>query len=230
MITQCRALVFMAILICGEQGNLLWAGDTETWPQWRGPQRNGRVDGRPWPTGLQEPKLTLSWHRELPPSYSGPVVSADKVFVTYTQEEKNEGVRALDRQTGKENWRAEWEGGLQVAPLGPAWGVGYGPRRPMMMPDYSSPVWPTCWFVWIRIRARNAGEPTSIDDTGLRSRSSDSFARPWSATTECMSKPPTLLSKLTNRPARVCGGVSSVTKKGVRMGWDRDLIRRQISG
>ncbi len=101
---------------------LLADGYGATWPQWRGPHRDGTVSGDAWPDSLQGPHLVRLWRIELPPSYSGPVVSADKVFVTYTRNEKFEGVRALDRQNGKEVWRAEWEGAMQVASIGASMG------------------------------------------------------------------------------------------------------------
>jgi outer membrane protein assembly factor BamB len=101
---------------------LLADGAGETWPQWRGPSRNGMVTGTPWPDSLQDANLTQEWRFELGPSYAGAVVSLDKVFVTETREEKYEGVRAFDRQTGQEVWHAEWESAMKVAELGASMG------------------------------------------------------------------------------------------------------------
>jgi outer membrane protein assembly factor BamB len=50
----------------------------------------------------------------LAPSYSGPVVSADKVFVTETVNKEKEVVRALERDTGRELWKVEWPGAMTV--------------------------------------------------------------------------------------------------------------------
>jgi outer membrane protein assembly factor BamB len=50
----------------------------------------------------------------LGPSYSGPVVTADRVFTTETKDKKSEAVLALDRTTGAELWRQTWEGALSV--------------------------------------------------------------------------------------------------------------------
>ena len=47
-------------------------------------------------------------------SYSGPIVSESAVFITETKEKTTEIVRALDRATGKELWRAEWPGAISV--------------------------------------------------------------------------------------------------------------------
>lgn len=82
------------------------------WPQWRGPNRNGKVEGPKWPASFQ--KLEKRWNRDLEPSYSGPIVAKDRVFVTETKEKKMEVVRALDRKTGKELWKAEWKGAMSV--------------------------------------------------------------------------------------------------------------------
>jgi outer membrane protein assembly factor BamB len=54
-----------------------------TWPQWRGPARDGFAAGPDWPDTLAGDALTQRWRvEELGPSYSGPVVGADRVFIT----------------------------------------------------------------------------------------------------------------------------------------------------
>ena len=85
-----------------------------SWPQWRGPSRDGRMDSSPWPSTLDEQHLRLRWRVELGPSYSGPIIAPDRVFTTETRDAKVEVVRALDRATGKELWKAEWEGAMKV--------------------------------------------------------------------------------------------------------------------
>lgn len=87
----------------------------EIWPQWRGPNRDSRIRDAGWPLSLAEDRLQAKWRVELGPSYSGPIVSSDRVFVTETLDEKFEVVRALDRNTGKELWSQRWEGSLSVA-------------------------------------------------------------------------------------------------------------------
>jgi outer membrane protein assembly factor BamB len=84
------------------------------WNQWRGPTRDGQVPGATWPASLGEGVLVQRWRVELGPSYSGPVVTESAVFVTETADQKNEVVRALDRRTGDELWRAEWPGVMTV--------------------------------------------------------------------------------------------------------------------
>jgi len=87
---------------------------TNTWPQWRGPQRDAQFQGEPWPIRLGEDRLQSQWRVSLGPGYSGPIVAEDRVFVTETRDKTWEVVRALDRSTGSELWRVEWEGAIKV--------------------------------------------------------------------------------------------------------------------
>ena len=85
-----------------------------TWGQWRGPSRDGKVEGPAWPGKLGGEYLTPGWRAALGPSYSGPIVSEDAVFVTETKDKSTEIVRALDRRTGKELWAHSWPGAITV--------------------------------------------------------------------------------------------------------------------
>ena len=93
---------------------LTLAASGADWSQWRGPSRDGRVEGPAWPATLSSDALTPVWRVKLGPGYSGPIVSADAVFVTETQDKSNEVVRALDRRTGRELWSHAWPGSLSV--------------------------------------------------------------------------------------------------------------------
>jgi outer membrane protein assembly factor BamB len=85
------------------------------WPQWRGPDRNGVIDAPAWPDKLGGEVLKQTWRiSDLGPSYSGPIVASDRVFTTQTVDKKTEVVTAHDRKTGKELWRATWEGSITV--------------------------------------------------------------------------------------------------------------------
>lgn len=88
--------------------------EEQGWNQWRGPNRDGQVAGPAWPDRLTDNYLQQRWRVALGPSYSGPVVSADAVFVTETKDKAFEVVRALSRTTGKELWKAEWAGAISV--------------------------------------------------------------------------------------------------------------------
>lgn len=94
--------------------SLASAADTDGWPQWRGPNRDAVVGGAAWPANLSAESLKTLWRVELGDSYSGPVVDANRVYVTETRGRKDEVIRALDRKTGKEVWTAEWPGAMSV--------------------------------------------------------------------------------------------------------------------
>ncbi len=85
-----------------------------TWSQWRGPSRDGKVTGPAWPERLSGNYLQQTWKVALTPSYSGPIVGEEAVFVTETKDKAAEIVRALDRQTGRELWKTEWAGAISV--------------------------------------------------------------------------------------------------------------------
>ena len=102
--------VFFCFLACIAQESF-----DDTWPQWRGPTRDGVVASSfTWPDKLQGEALQQIWRVDLGPSYSGPIVTADKVFITETLNKKTETVKALDRKTGKSLWVREWEGAMAV--------------------------------------------------------------------------------------------------------------------
>lgn len=85
-----------------------------TWPQWRGPQRDGQIGGAPWPEDLEPGTLDLAWSAEdLGESYATPVVGPKHVY-TVGSAGGRELVRAFDRETGEQAWIAAWEGEMTV--------------------------------------------------------------------------------------------------------------------
>jgi outer membrane protein assembly factor BamB len=86
----------------------------ESWDQWRGPNRDGRISGAKWPLGLEETRLKRRWRLPLDPSYSGPVMNAERVFTTETVDKKREQVTALRRSDGSVVWKRDWEGAMSV--------------------------------------------------------------------------------------------------------------------
>lgn len=90
----------------------IFADESATWPQWRGPTRDCVTTGPAYPDKLNT--LKQSWRVDLMPSYSGPIVLSDRVIVTETADESTEKVRALDRASGKELWSVSWKGGQTV--------------------------------------------------------------------------------------------------------------------
>lgn len=93
------------------------AADAPVWNQWRGPQRDGtvRADEKKWPGELKAENFKKTWTvSDLGPSYSGPIIGTEIIYTTETVEKKTETVRAFDRKSGKELWKAEWTGSLEV--------------------------------------------------------------------------------------------------------------------
>jgi len=86
----------------------------ESWPQWRGPDRTGLLTGQNWPQKISDGRLKSKWQTPLDSSYSSPLVTEDRVFVTETRDQKTEVVSALSRETGKELWSTEWPGAMTV--------------------------------------------------------------------------------------------------------------------
>lgn len=66
----------------------LHAAEPAVWPQWRGPTRDCVTVGPAFPDRFSTFKQ--SWRVELAPSYSGPIVLADRVIVTETIDDKTE--------------------------------------------------------------------------------------------------------------------------------------------
>ena len=96
-----------------EGGSATAKQDAQEWNQWRGPNRDGKVEAN-WPSKLDDEHLKEIWSVDMGPSYSGPIVVGDQVFVTETKDKKYEVVTALNRNTGKVLWQQEWEGSMKV--------------------------------------------------------------------------------------------------------------------
>ncbi len=85
------------------------------WSQWRGGDRTGDIaPGSEWPSGIDPSGLRERWRVKLGPSYSGPLVVGNRIFVTETRDKKTEVVTAFDRNDGKVIWTQAWEGALSV--------------------------------------------------------------------------------------------------------------------
>ncbi len=85
-----------------------------SWNQWRGPSRNGMVDGNfEWPDKISG-RLKEVWRRPLQPSYSGPIVSEGQIYLTETVDKRDEVVTAVGLQDGKKQWSQSWPGAMSV--------------------------------------------------------------------------------------------------------------------
>jgi len=110
--TAIPSAAFLALVTISSFGQ---AAEPTTWPQWRGPTRDCKVNAETtWPKTISGGSLAKSWSETFGPSYSGPIVSKNLIFVTETRNRKSEVVRALDRKTGEEVWKSEWSGAMSV--------------------------------------------------------------------------------------------------------------------
>jgi hypothetical protein len=79
------------------------------WPQFRGPQGLGIAQGQPLPAELSLEK-NLVWQTSVPPGFSSPVLTNDRIFLTgYEGEKGNEALLTIciNRADGKVLWRRE---------------------------------------------------------------------------------------------------------------------------
>ncbi len=76
------------------------------WPQWRGPERDGRSPGEDFPANLET--LQPTWSAELGKGYPGPIIAEDRVFVVETLKDESVQVRALKRASGEPLWSRAW--------------------------------------------------------------------------------------------------------------------------
>ncbi len=107
--------ILVVTSLCGLLGGVAFAADAEQpWTQWRGNSRDGSFVGPAWPDTITADNLQKVYRVPLSPSYSGPIVLGDRVFVTETRDKKTEVVSALDRKDGKVLWSVEWDGAISV--------------------------------------------------------------------------------------------------------------------
>ncbi|MFK7790184.1 MAG: PQQ-binding-like beta-propeller repeat protein [Phycisphaeraceae bacterium] len=110
MQNQIRSIRFVALFTC----LLVTASVAADWPQWRGPDRLGTVEGADWPDALNDQTLKQLWRVELAEGYPGPIVSGGRVFTVETLDAKAEVVRAFDAKTGEQLWEKSWPGSMKV--------------------------------------------------------------------------------------------------------------------
>jgi outer membrane protein assembly factor BamB len=83
--------------------SVLWA----QWPQWRGPNRDGKVAAEHVPASWPA-KLSPKWTQKVGEGYSTPVVSGGRIFV-HGRQDPDEVVTALDLGTGNVAWNARYQ-------------------------------------------------------------------------------------------------------------------------
>lgn len=102
----------------------LSAAATSDWPQWRGPKRDGRVNGftlpRNWPKALRE-----QWKVTVGVGHSSPLLVGGSIYV-FARSADEEVLLALDAANGRELWRSAQRVAYEMNPA--ARDHGKGPK------------------------------------------------------------------------------------------------------
>jgi len=109
--TAGAAVLFTSVQVTGQD-----------WPQWRGPNRDGKVAGFTAPEKWPE-ALTAKWKTQVGLGDATPALVGDKLYV-FARQGSEEVILCLNAADGKELWRDKYEA---QAVNGPASGHG-GPR------------------------------------------------------------------------------------------------------
>jgi len=117
------SVIVCAVLLVASAG---FAGD---WPQWRGPNRDGKSDFKApavWPA-----QLTQRWKVTVGEGDSTPSLAGDRLYV-FSREEGEEVVRCLNAADGGQIWRSAYS---QAAIVGPDAREHAGPRATPAVAD-----------------------------------------------------------------------------------------------
>ncbi len=116
-------LAALALVAIGEAPSVARAESLD-WPQWRGPQRDGRVPGlrarSAWPEAL-----VPAWKLPVGTGHSSPIVGGGRVY-QHSREGEDEVVRAIELASGKVLWRQAYPAPYQMNSA--ATGHGKGPK------------------------------------------------------------------------------------------------------
>jgi len=84
----------------------------EDWPQWRGPNRDGKWTARGLPETFTEANLKILWRAPIGGGLSSPIVAGGRVYVTDSLEQKPkawESIRCFDEASGAPLWKYTYE-------------------------------------------------------------------------------------------------------------------------
>jgi outer membrane protein assembly factor BamB len=94
----------------------------QDWPQWRGPQRTGVIEGfKPPAVWPERPKQV--WKVQAGAGHASPLVVSGRVYV-FARTGEQESLSARDLTNGKEIWRQAYDAPYQMNPAATAHGKG----------------------------------------------------------------------------------------------------------
>ena len=117
----------VAVLVLGAL-SVPSVAQTSDWPQWRGPNRDGRAVGGALPAELPA-ALHQLWKVRVGGGQSSPIVVGDRVFV-HARQGDEEVVLGLSASTGEELWRHSYA--VSYTPRTAAIQYGPGPKSTML--------------------------------------------------------------------------------------------------
>lgn len=101
---------------------LFLTANASDWPQWRGPHRDGVVEGFVEPKAWPE-KLVRKWKIEVGEGHSSPVVAGGRIYLHSRQGER-EVVTCLRPESGQTIWQEGYDAPYQVNPAAERHGKG----------------------------------------------------------------------------------------------------------
>jgi outer membrane protein assembly factor BamB len=104
-----RSIVFSCVAIAallGSAAAMMAQDSPQDYPQWRGQNRDGAASAFSKPDSWPD-TLRLRWRVEVGEGYATPLVVGNTVYA-FTRRNGQEGMTALDAETGKAVWRTEY--------------------------------------------------------------------------------------------------------------------------
>ncbi len=88
----------------------------ESWSQWRGAHRDGKMpeSAGAWPDSISNDRLVQVWKVDLAEGYSSPVIAGGKVFTVETRAKEMEIAQGFDVASGARVWEQKWDGAMKV--------------------------------------------------------------------------------------------------------------------
>src|SRR5215471_7476272 len=102
-----RDAVLVAIVAAAEMiGTVAGQNATADWPQWRGPSRDGSLEGFVEPKNWPD-RLTARWKIDVGTGYATPIVVGNRVYA-FSRQQESEVMRAIDADSGRVLWETSY--------------------------------------------------------------------------------------------------------------------------